>query len=40
MTNTVTIRPNKQSNKRLDKDKSTIYVNSANFYKRKKKAIA
>ncbi len=42
MTNTVIIRPDKLSKKRLDKekDKSTIYVNSANFYKRKKKAIA
>ena len=42
MTNTVIIRPNKTSKKRLDKDKdkSTIYVNSTNFYKRKKKAIA
>ena len=41
-TNTVIIRPNKMNKKRLDKDKdkSTIYVNSANFYKRKKKAIA
>lgn len=40
--NTVIIRPNKMNKKRLDrdKDKSTIYVNSANFYKRKKKAIA
>ena len=42
MTNTVIVRPNKINKKRLDKDKdkSTIYVNSANFHKRKKKAIA
>lgn len=42
MTNTVIVRPNKMNKKRLnkEKDKSTIYVNSANFYKRKKKAIA
>ena len=42
MTNTVIIRSNKINKKRLDRDKnkSTIYVNSANFYKRKKKAIA
>ena len=40
MTNTVIVRPNKINKKRLYKYKSTIYVNSANFYKRKKKAIA
>jgi len=41
MTTPTAIRPNRLNKKRLDKekDKSTIFTNSANFYKRKKKVI-
>lgn len=41
LTTPTAIRPNRPSRKRLDKnkDKSTIFTNSANFYKRKKKVI-
>jgi hypothetical protein len=41
MTTPTAMRPNKLNRKRLDKekDKSTIYTNSANFLKRKKKII-
>jgi hypothetical protein len=41
LTNTVTIRPNRKSNPRLDKDakKSTIATNSINYLKRKKKNV-
>jgi hypothetical protein len=41
LTNTITIRPNRKSNPRLDKDakKSTITTNSINYLKRKKKNV-
>jgi len=41
LTNTITIRPNRKSKPRLDKDihKSTIATNSINFLKRKKKNV-
>ena len=41
MTNPITIRPNKKSKPRLDKNKhkSTITTNSVNYCKRRKKVI-
>jgi hypothetical protein len=41
LTNTITIRPNRKSNPRLDKEKqkSTIATNSINYLKRKKKNV-
>jgi hypothetical protein len=41
LTNTITIRPNRNSNPRLDKDtqKSTIATNSINYLKRRKKNV-